>query len=617
MSPGLLLLLAAGAPGRAEEVAAPLDRSEMVEIEAGWLELRGSVVEGGEGVQARLGADLLTAERLRLDRSSGSLELWEGSWTRDGQTVRFARAELSLEGGAGLADEIDLEAGRLRLSAASLRWRASGELDARGVRLSTCTCEQPPWEVQAREVSLNERAAAWRGGVLRLCGLPVLPLPPGRFALEDRASGLLPPELGFDRDGLRVGLPFYLVAGPGADLTLTPELRTGRGARLRSEGRWAVPGGQGIARLDGGWDTVLGQARGGGSLNSGFAVGPWRLAGEGSVVSDRSYLSDMGESYESRGLPWAESRLVAGWRGLRLEHDSYQALGAPTEGEPSQVQHLLGFVARSPARSLIPGLALDGGARVDLLGEGAAAWQIEPDTFLRAEADLRLAGGWSPGPLRVEPRARLAARTWTLDPPSLLAQAGVDAWLPTWARLGSGLLVGEWGLRFAAAAEEGTLVAPVGEEPAWTPWSVGPAARGRLVLPGGVPLFGGGELLLQEDGLAPRLWGQARLEAWGLFAMAEPGVQDLALRYEDDALTSAVSLVRTEGLLQSRSELRLRRAAWETGYRAQLDIEGAQVLSHGPVLGWSSPCECLELASSLLWSVDRQWPAASLRLELR
>jgi hypothetical protein len=568
-------------------------------------------------VQARLGADRLTADRLRLDREAGRLELWEGSWTRDGQTVRFARAELALEGGAGEAEEIDLQAGRVRLSAASLRWTEEGRLDARAVRLSTCDCERPPWEVQAREVSLDERAAAWRGGLLRLCGLPVLPLPFGRLPLAERSSGLLPPELGFDRDGLRVGLPVYLVAGPGADLTLTPELRTGRGARLRSEGRWAVPGGQGLARLDGGWDTVLGQARGGGSLKSGFADGPWRLAGEGSVLSDRSYLSDMGESYESRGLPWAESRLVAGWRGLRLEHDGFQALGSPSDGEADQVQHLLGLAARSPLLGLAPGLALDGGARVDLVGEGPAAWQIEPQTHLRVEADLNLSGGLSPGPLRIEPRARLMARTWTVDPPSLLAQAGVDAWLPTWAKLGRGLLVGEWGLRFAAAAEEGELVAPLGEEAEWTPWALGPAARGRLVLPGGVPLFAGGELLLEDEGLSPRLWAQARLARWGLHAQAERELADLGLRFEDESLTGAVGLVWTEGLLQSRSELRLRRAAWELGYRSHLDLEGAQALSHGPVLGWRSPCQCLDLASSLVWSADRQLPTASFGLELR
>lgn len=610
----LLLLVPEGWAGEEEGAAAS------AEVEAGFMELRGPVIHGGGGVVARLGPDRLEAERFSLDRESGRLELWEGTWTRDGRVVRFARAELALDGSEGLADEVQVDAGRLRLSAGALRWTEEGDLDARSVRLSTCDCEAPPWEVQAREVSVDERAAAWRGGVLRLCGLPVLPVPPGRLSLADRSSGLLPPEVGFDRDGLRIGLPVYLVAGEGADLTLTPELRTGRGARLRSEGRWAVPGGTGQARLDGGWDTVEDQARGAGSLRSGFADGPWRLAAEGSVVSDREYIADMGESYESRGLPWAESRLVVGRGGLRAEHDSFQALGEAED----QLQHLLGLVARSPLVTPLPGLSLDGGARVDLVGQGPSAWSLDAAPHTRGQIDLHLAGGVAPGPLRVEPRAELVVRSWDLAASSARAEARLDTWLPTWARLGQGRLVGEWGLRATAAAGQGEPGSPFEEEALIAgdglvepPWSIGPAAQGRLVLPASVPLFAGGELRMAGDGLRPRLWAQAALERWQLSVLSERELTDLGLRFDDQGLLAAFGLVAAEGLVQSRSELRLRHRSVEAGYRTLVDVAAGSMLSHGPSLGWRSACDCLELASRLTWSADRTWPAASIQVEVR
>lgn len=613
-----LLALAPGAARASGEGEAAAE-GHQAELRADRVELVDGVVRGEGQVQARFGGDTATAARFELDRQRQVLTLWEGTWTRAAGTARFARAEIDLDAGGGEVLDAVLEGagapGRLSLRGEALSWAPDGTLSGRGLRLTTCGCETPPWQVQARQVTVDDRAAAFRGGLLRLCGLPVLPLPAGRVPLADRASGLLPPELGWGRDGLELGLPVYLVLDEGADVTLTPELRTERGARLLGEGRWAHPGGRGELRLAGGWDGVEDAARGAGQLDQAWADQGARLAVLGRVEGDRDYLSDYGDAFLSRGLPWAETQAVAAWRGLRLEHDGLQALGDTVD----QRQRLVGAVARLSGRRLGP-LSVQAGARVDAVGEGPAAWQSE-EVAGRVEGDLGATAGRQLGILRLEGQARARALSWTDGQPWAEGGAAATAWLPGWADLGGGRLVGEVGLRAGGAGVLGSVDARLVEDEAAPAWQVGPVAQGRLLTAGGVPVSAGGLLALRPDGLVPTAWLRADRGPWALVGTVDGGLRDVGMSYDDGVVGLRFQVQHQGALLQARPEVGWRLpgllSEWRPAYIAHLDLTGGLPLAHGPSLAFASRCGCLDAGLAATWSVDRDVPAVGFRLEVR
>jgi len=625
------LLALAAAPARAEDGGE--DGGGAV-VEADHVELVQGVLTGEGSVRARFGqagevggeVDLATAERFRLDLGIGLLVLEDGTWTRGAVQARFGQAEIDVRTGGGLVEAARLDVAAtegshaLHLRGDALQWAPDGGLSGRGLRLTTCSCEHPPWEVQAREATVvRGQEVRFRGGLVRLCGLPVLPLPAGRVPLADRRSGLLPPELGWGRDGLLVGLPAYLVLGRAADLTMGPELRTARGARLLAEGRWSHVGGGGEVRAAGGWDGVdqaTSGRRGALDLGEGFAFGPWRLGVDSRIEGDRRYLQDYGDAFLSRGRPFAESLVVAALGPLRLEHDSFQALG---DAGP-QGQRLGAAVARWAGRRLGP-VAVDGGARVDLVGEGDAAWALAGSPAGRVEADLGGRVGRDLGPVRLEGAAVGLARSWSDGQPWGEGRLSAAAWLPTWAELGRGRLVGEVGLRGGAARTVGTPDLRLWEDRPDPAWSLGPAASGRLVLAGGVPLSAGGWLALSDQVLAPTGWLRLDQGAWGLGATVDPHLEEGHLAYDDDRLHAGTGLVHSGDLLQSRSELDWtlpgRLSQWRPGYAAHLDLSGARSLSQGPRLRFSSRCGCLDAALAASWSADRSSPELRFSMQVR
>jgi len=320
---------------------------------------------------------------------------------RGGLTLRAGRAEwlpatdeLSAEGGVLLA-----EPGRI-LSADSLRLRPGGLFEARGVRawlkdgpedlsgcatgdearargrnrltfsgdriagrrgepsvvlegaritLCDCGAGPPSWEVRARRADVvpGDRAILdWPVLYVtpRFLGIerpvPVLASPWGYLPLADRQTGLLLPELRFDRNGLGVGLPVFVVLSRSWDLTATPEWITGtsrsqvarssrgvRGPGLGLELRWApAPGVDGTLRLHGVLSTI-----------SAWPDGSWRppggnrfslslkhhqqlspdaaLAAELGAAGDPYYVADFTGDVFLRGAEHRRSALVAWSRG--------------------------------------------------------------------------------------------------------------------------------------------------------------------------------------------------------------------------------------------------------------------------------------------------------------
>lgn len=110
-----------------------------------------------------------------------------------------------------------------------------------GVELSPCPEEKPGWtaKLTSLKVDLDGFATLWNARVL-LGALPIFYLPYALYpAQAERSSGLLPPKLGVSSAfGTNLGLSYYQVLGPSADVTFSPEYFSKEGLLWGGEARW-------------------------------------------------------------------------------------------------------------------------------------------------------------------------------------------------------------------------------------------------------------------------------------------------------------------------------------------------------------------------------------------
>ena len=110
------------------------------------------------------------------------------------------------------------------------------------VELSPCPEVDPGWKARLTSLKVDldgfatlRNAVIWLGSVPTYYYLPWAIYP----AQADRASGLLPANLGFSSAmGTTLGLPYYQVLGPTADATFTPEYFSKEGMLWGGELRW-------------------------------------------------------------------------------------------------------------------------------------------------------------------------------------------------------------------------------------------------------------------------------------------------------------------------------------------------------------------------------------------
>ena len=233
--------------------------------------------------------DLLPLRPFRLDRTPGTSRVpfdWRGERVMEvGDVWTLEEGAIQAEGILLLADRIEyripegrlVASGHIRLEGPDLRLRAerlemawatrSGEAWAlrmdlpptwalrsghvafdtlrrwafEDVELSPCLEEAPGWRARlsSMEVNLDGFATLWNARVL-LGTVPVLYLPYAIYpAQAQRTSGLLPPRFGASSAfGATLGLSYYQVLGPTADLTFSPEYFTKEGVLWGLEGRW-------------------------------------------------------------------------------------------------------------------------------------------------------------------------------------------------------------------------------------------------------------------------------------------------------------------------------------------------------------------------------------------
>ena len=407
------------------------------------------VVDGiahAEGpVRITVGDDVVTGAAATLDADRRHATVVDGTWSRAGVGVlTFAEATVDLVDATGTASGASfVGAGGFAATGDTLALQADGTLIGDHVVLTVCDCDGvKPWSVTARHVAFDPGASVrFRGGVVRVLDVPVLPVPAGDVPLA-RRSGLLAPALAYGEDGLIAAVPLYLTLGPSADLTLTPEIRTGRTtqpadapairtsptARLVIEQRYALAAARGTSTIAAGWDENTSSWRGGVDADHRLGDGTVGAAMSGRLTSDPLVSADYGDRFLARQQPWNEARGLA-WIGpVEARVDGIQA--------PTAAMQDAGLAVRTGGMRLPGGAIAAATATADVRGvvradDSAVALVGTVDGF----ADRPTLAG----PLRVTPGVFATAgarQPLGADPaaPAAFAEAGAhaDVGLPAW-----------------------------------------------------------------------------------------------------------------------------------------------------------------------------------------
>ena len=257
----------------------------------------------------------LTASRIVFDQATNRLEISGPIVLTDdsGDTLILAgQADLAADMSEGILTSARLVLNQqLQLAAAEMR-RVSGRYTAlHSVAASSCkVCAGDPtplWEIRARSVVHDEveRQIYFDRAQFRLAGVPVLYIP--RLRMPDptlkRASGFLMPSIRTTSDlGTGIKVPYFLVLGQSADLTLTPYLTTKQSRTVELRYRRAFATGE--VELTGSLSRdalIPGKTRGYLHLKGGFTLpARFKLSFDGQTVTDPAYMLDYGIGNEDR-----------------------------------------------------------------------------------------------------------------------------------------------------------------------------------------------------------------------------------------------------------------------------------------------------------------------------
>lgn len=251
----------------------------------------------------------LKAQRIVFDQATDRLEITGPIVLTEesGETLILAsQAELAADLSEGILTSARLVLNQQLQMAANRIMRVSGRYTAlQTVTASSCkVCKGNPtplWEIRARRVVHDEveRQIYFDRAQFRIAGVPVLYIP--RLRMPDptlkRATGFLMPSIRTTSDlGTGIRVPYFIVLGKSADLTLTPYLtaRDSQTLGLRYRRAFAT----GLIELEGAVtrDRLLEDETRGYLRAKGYFLLPERflLSFDGQTVTDRAYLLDYG-----------------------------------------------------------------------------------------------------------------------------------------------------------------------------------------------------------------------------------------------------------------------------------------------------------------------------------
>ncbi len=622
-----LLALALGAAAWAGEADIVVDAERMV------LDSDGVRAEGE--VTVSLAGQDVTGELVGLVEGGSAVVVRHGQLARDDLgLVSFDAARLDLASGRLTLTGAHLTGsdGTLRAAADVLIFEPDGAVLADGLQVTTCACSEPtPWVVRAAHATLLDDVVRFRGAVVDVAGVPLLPLPFGEVPLV-RRSGLLPPTLATGINGFQASLPVYVVLGRSADMTLAPEVLTARGVRLLGEGRWATAGGTGEVDVSGAWDTVLSAPRGGATWQHAAHRGRTSLATTGQLVSDLPYLADYGDGFLSRRQPWGEVRAVLGWGGVELTSNVFQAPDVAT-------QQLGGLALYRPAVDVGGGVLAAATVRSALLATAPDPWSVD-GAWGVGEAAVSVTRPTWVGPVRATPE--LAAGG--------VADTEVELGGGGWTTAGGEVALPLWkphprSREHIELAVRGALSEGLGDaELAPAAWTLAPAATYR-VTGTRISFEARGAMVGGPDGWRPAIDAQGGTDGLRGWVQADGVADPWAAEGPGQALDLASTGLRGEvrsfklegGWLYARPEairqpdpdadhaLHQLRASTRVGLPGALatvwvsggasyDLDGVGFVTRRVGLGWRHPTGCMALAALGELNVDRPLPDVALKL---
>jgi LPS-assembly protein len=314
-------------------LALPLHAQDSATLVSDSLEITGDTRLIADGnVEVFFKGRRLKASRIVFDQATDRLEITGPIVLTEptGEILILAsQAELAADLSEGLLTSARLVLNQQLQLAANRMMRVAGRYTAlQTVAASSCkVCEGNPtplWEIRARRVVHDEveRQIYFDRAQFRLAGVPVLYIP--RLRMPDptlkRATGFLMPSIRTTSDlGTGIKLPYFIVLGRSADLTLTPYLtaRDSQTLGLRYRQAFAT----GLITLDGSVsrdDLVPGDTRGYLRLRGDFTLPErFQLSFDGQTVTDPAYMLDYGIGNQDRLVSRIEVK-----RTRRNEHIS-------------------------------------------------------------------------------------------------------------------------------------------------------------------------------------------------------------------------------------------------------------------------------------------------------
>ena len=326
------ILLALALPARAQDSATLVSDS---------LEITGDTRLIADGnVEVFFKGRRLKAQRIVFDQATDRLEITGPIVLTEesGETLILAsQAELAADLSEGILTSARLVLNQQLQLAADKMLRVAGRYTAlQSVAASSCkVCKGDPtplWEIRARRVVHDEveRQIYFDRAQFRLAGVPILYIP--RLRMPDptlkRATGFLMPSVRTTSDlGTGIKLPYFIVLGPSADLTLTPYLTTKQSRTVELRYRRAFRTGDILVTGSLSRDDILpGKTRGYLRVTGGFTLPErFRLSFDGQTVTDPAYMLDYGIGNQDR----LDSRVNIN-RTRRNEHISARIISFQT-----------------------------------------------------------------------------------------------------------------------------------------------------------------------------------------------------------------------------------------------------------------------------------------------
>jgi hypothetical protein len=561
----------------------------------------GTLVASG-GVTLTRAGQTLDAEQGVFDLDERVLTLSGGSLTRGPVEFSFAEATFAVDTDEALLEGVVADGLGWYLTGARLLVLPDGALVVEDAVATVCepACgHRLPWVLEARSAHVDPgRTLRVQGGLIRVFGLPLVPVPSWFTSLDPHEPHLEAPVLGWVDGHPAVRLPVRW--GHPRGLRMRATLGYWRGPASDLSAAW---GEDSWASTDVIW--VDGALRGQASVHHVQVDTGLRVGVDGQLVSDPAWLTDRGRSWVARTAPWSDVRAISGFGPARLE-----LIGVQTEAPT--VRWIPAAVLTTGTRARGPVLGA-GTARFDLVdGElrseaGGETWAVHRGAVFEAEAGVSaraLAYAETPGGVDGAARAEVRLPLWregalgTQEWAVGLRADGGQHWGPeaahAWEAWDTGLRLGPQ-LETVAWGPGGTH----GWARIWVPWDreawgvegTGRLARGPLAVGGQVAWRDGEGLMAGRVGWTGGvggLWAQVALEGGETL---EP-------------------LGRAGGW-----------ASLTTGHSGW-DLTG-QLLADGVGLGearagvaWRSGCECMLIGTGVGWARDQAGPSVSLRLDV-